>query len=116
MHEASIVQSIFESTAESMRKEGLSRVTRIKIAVGGMHHLVPEVMNHYFDLMKQEWSGFETAILVMDIIDVKVRCRKCGWFGPVEPPIFMCEHCNSFETDMIQGKELLIESIRGEAD
>ncbi len=115
MHEASIVKAIFESCDEIRKTGEITRVTLIKIIVGGMHHLVPQVMLHYFDLMKKEWCGFESAELEMTIVPVKVTCRKCGWSGEVEPPIFMCEDCGSFETDMIQGKDLVIETIQGEA-
>ena len=116
MHEASIVRAIFESSDEIRKNEGIDRVTRVRIVVGGMHHLVPQVMRHYFDLMRLEWEGFNNAELDMKIVPVQVKCRKCGWSGEVEPPIFICEACGSFETDMTQGKDLFIETIQGETD
>ncbi|MCK4312773.1 MAG: hydrogenase maturation nickel metallochaperone HypA, partial [Candidatus Cloacimonetes bacterium] len=72
-----------------------------------------EVFQMYFDLMKKEYKGFENAELIMEEKDVMVKCKKCNETFLIEDPIFICPNCESFDTEIIQGNELHIESMEG---
>lgn len=113
MHEGAIVHSLLESAKEIREKEKLKEITKVKIVIGNFHQIVQEVMLTNFDFMKTEYEGFENAILSMKEIDVRVKCLNCQHEFVINEPIFMCPNCDSFDTELISGKELYIETIEG---
>ncbi|MEA3499830.1 MAG: hydrogenase maturation nickel metallochaperone HypA [Candidatus Marinimicrobia bacterium] len=114
MHEGAITQSIFDSAIEIKKKEKLKNISTIKIVVGEYHQIVKEVMFTYFDIMKLEYDGFEKAKLEMENVKVNIKCKSCGKSFNIDDPIVICPHCQSFETEIISGKELYIKTITGE--
>ena len=113
MHEGAIVHSLFEIAKEIKEKEKIIEIIELKIIVGKFHQIVEEVMMMHFDLMKAEYKGFENAVLKMKEIDVKIKCKNCGQESILNEPIFFCSNCESFDTELISGKELHIETIEG---
>jgi Zn finger protein HypA/HybF involved in hydrogenase expression len=49
----------------------------------------------------------------MEEKDVKVKCKKCNETFMIEDPIFICPKCESFDTEIIQGNELHIQTMEG---
>lgn len=94
-------------------KENLQEILEVKIVVGKFHQIVEEVMITNFDFMKIEYDGFENAILLMTEKDVNVKCEDCKHEFTIDEPIFMCPKCESFNTELISGKELYIETMEG---
>lgn len=113
MHEGAIVHSLLEIAKDIKDKENLKEITRIKIVVGKFHQIVEEVMLTNFRFMKTDYAGFEKAELLMTEKDVSVKCKSCGHLFTVYEPIFMCPKCDSFDTELISGKELYIETLEG---
>jgi len=113
MHEGAIVHSLFDIAKEIKEKENLIEIKEVKIIVGKFHQIVEEVMTMHFNLMKSEYEGFENSILKMKEIDVKKKCKNCGQESILDEPIFFCSKCESFDTELISGKELHIETIKG---
>ncbi|MBN2460605.1 MAG: hydrogenase maturation nickel metallochaperone HypA, partial [Candidatus Cloacimonetes bacterium] len=85
----------------------------IKVKIGKFHQIVPEVMQTYFKLMKKEYPGFNEAELILEEIDLKLRCKKCQHSYLLQEPLFICDQCGSWETELISGDELYIETIEG---
>lgn len=106
MHEGAIVHSLLEIAKDIREKEDLKEITKIKIVVGKFHQIIEEVMLTNFEYMKTDYEGFENAALSMQEIDVKIKCKNCGIETILNEPIFFCEKCESFETELISGKEL----------
>ncbi|MEA1987306.1 MAG: hydrogenase maturation nickel metallochaperone HypA [Candidatus Marinimicrobia bacterium] len=116
MHEGAIVQSIFDSAIEIKEKENLETISTIKIIVGEYHQIVKEVMFTYFDIMKKDYDGFGNSKLDMKIVPIKVKCHSCNHTFKINDPILICPNCQSFETEILSGKELYIETISGETN
>lgn len=116
MHEGAIVHSLLEIAKDIRRKEELHEITEVKIVVGKFHQIMEEVMLTNFEFMKAEYEGFENAILNIIERDVNVKCKACGHEFRIEEPIFLCPCCDSFETELIAGKELFIESMEGSTE
>ena len=113
MHEGAIVHSLFDIAKEIKEKENLIKINEVKIIVGKFHQIVDEVMDMHFNLMKADYEGFEDAILTMKEIEVRIKCNECEDEFQIDEPIFFCEKCESFDTELISGKELHIETIEG---
>ncbi|RLC55665.1 MAG: hydrogenase expression protein [Candidatus Cloacimonadota bacterium] len=113
MHEGAIIHSLLEIAKDIRIKEELKEILEVKIVVGKFHQIVEEVMITNFDFMKTEYEGFEKAVLLMTEKDVSVKCEDCKHEFTIDEPIFMCPKCHSFNTELISGKELYIETMEG---
>lgn len=113
MHEGAIVHSLLEIAKEIRIKEELKEILKVKIIVGKFHQIVEEVMIANFNFMKIEYDGFDNAVLLMTEKEVRIKCEDCQHEFTIDEPIFMCPKCNSFNTELISGKELYIETMEG---
>jgi hydrogenase nickel incorporation protein HypA/HybF len=113
MHEGSITKSLLALAEKSRKEEDLKEVTRVKIVVGVLHHIIQEVMLMHFDLMKIDHRGFEEAVLEIEERQIKLRCSECCATIELQQAVFICPECHSTETEVIEGNELYIESITG---
>ncbi|MFW6101572.1 MAG: hydrogenase maturation nickel metallochaperone HypA [Bacteroidota bacterium] len=113
MHEVAIVEDMFRIIMEVAKKEQLSRIDRVHFRVGKMMQMVPELFRFAFDSVKEDTIA-ENADLEIEYVPVKMSCRYCGHEFFVEDQSFYCPKCESSDLDLIQGKELLVQSIEGE--
>ncbi len=113
MHEGAIIRSLFEMATKIKTEEKLDKIETITVIAGKFHQIVSEVMFMQFNLMKQEFSGFEKAKLIFQEKEIKVRCEDCGHIFQIDSPVFLCPNCNSLNTEIISGKELHIAKIEG---
>jgi len=91
----------------------LSKVTKVSITFGEMVQIVPEIFEFAFRETVRD-SVVMAAELDIEIAGIRLKCRNCGNDFQPEDNLFWCKICNSYETDIIQGKELFIKSIEGE--
>ncbi len=113
MHEVAIVEDMFRIIMEVAEKEQLSRIDRVHFRVGKMMQVVPELFRFAFDSAKEDTIA-KDAELEIEYVPVKMQCRHCAHEFMVEDQSFYCPKCESSDLDLIQGKELLIQSIEGE--
>jgi hydrogenase nickel incorporation protein HypA/HybF len=113
MHEGAIVNSLLQIAERSKEEAGLATVSTVRIAVGRLHHIVDEVMQAHFDIMKQNIAGFENASLVTETREIKLKCDNCGKTITIDEPVFSCKACGCLSTRIISGDELHIITIEG---
>jgi len=114
MHEASIAQSLIEKTLNTVNKNKLKKVNTINLKIGKLHHIVPEVLINYFNLLKQEYNQLCSSKIIINQPDIIIKCNKCGKKSKIDEPLFICTFCGSPSTKIIQGNELHLMRIEGE--
>lgn len=115
MHEIRIAEDLSVIVLEAARKNSLTKVTKVNISFGRLVQIVPDMFEFAFrETVKN--SVARDAETDIEIIPVKMRCRKCGSNFQVKENTFICDHCSSTDLDIIQGMELFIKSIEGEMD
>lgn len=114
MHEANFTDEIVKAILEELRKYPDYRPKEVKVRVGEMLHLVQEsVKMHY--LTQTKGTPLEGVSLWLEELPVRVRCRMCHEEGGVEDHhLLMCAYCGSPEVDLVNGDEILIDSIQVE--
>ncbi len=113
MHEVAIVEDMFRIIMEVAEREQLSRIDRVHFRIGKMMQVVPDLFRFAFDSAKEDTIA-KDAELEIEYVPVKMQCRGCGHEFLVGDQSFYCPKCESSDLDMIEGKELLIQSIEGE--
>ena len=113
MHELRIAGDLSHIVLEAAQNENLSKVTRVNISFGQMVQIVPDIFETSFREIVRNTIANQ-ALLDIEILPVKMKCRNCGSDFQVENNSFSCNICTSAELDIIQGNELFIKSIEGE--
>ena len=113
MHELTVVSNIFKIILETAEKNNLSRISKISLKVGRQRHLAPDLMKFAFDSVSKKTIA-EHAILNIEKVDIKMKCRSCSREFVVKDNTYLCISCGSPGLETISGKDLLIESIEGE--
>jgi len=114
MHEASIMQSVFEIAFAQVPDDPATRIHRLRLRVGALAGVVPEALEFAFEAMKPETPAAH-ARLEIERVPARLACRACH--GQFEPDFFpaACPTCGNWATEVRQGQELdlvLVEFVR----
>lgn len=113
MHELSLVAELFEILEAQKEKEGFTKITAVKLRCGFLSGVVPECLETAFEIYKKDTLASE-AKLILEVVPVKFRCRRCGQEETAQDLPFSCSTCHSSEVDILDGTELTLVSIEAE--
>jgi len=110
MHELSIITSLIEQVDQICKEQGKSAISKIVLRIGSLEHINTETFLFMFEQTK-EGTPLEQAELNLTIEPVKIQCRKCSEIYEPEDTIWLCPKCNGIGGEIIQGSEIILESI-----
>jgi hydrogenase nickel incorporation protein HypA/HybF len=111
MHELSIVASIVDTVTESLAPYPGARVKEVRLRVGALASVVEDSLQFCYGIATQE-TRLAGSALVINLLPVVVRCEPCGQDVQLEGvQSFRCPRCGAPAGDLIQGRELEIDSI-----
>ncbi|MGC9367274.1 MAG: hydrogenase maturation nickel metallochaperone HypA [bacterium] len=116
MHEASICQSIIETSVNIGTERKLIRIDKIYLMIGNIHHIVDEVLVNYFDIQKNQYPLMADAELIIEKKPLIIKCSMCGEQNELTEPIFICPSCYNRNIEVVQGNELHIIKMEGEVN
>ena len=114
MHELSITQTMLELVLEQARQNGANKVQGINLVIGEMSGVVDDCVRFYFDFLSKETIA-EGARLSFKRVVPKARCLECGKKFTLNGLDWTCPHCRTTRIDIVEGKELVLESIEVDA-
>jgi hydrogenase nickel incorporation protein HypA/HybF len=115
VHELSLVATLFETLIDLAKTNNARRITGVKIQVGALAGVVPELLETAFDIYKKGTIA-EAAVLTIVKPPFTIRCRACG-SETVRPDfVLACTACASTDLEIVHGTELILEKIEIEAD
>jgi len=134
MHEWALAEAVIATVIAESKKEGLEEVTKLKIKIGELQQMDTEI----FEFALNEIAKLQDASLLtnmkieMDIERAIFKCRVCGneWafsatglgegeyeavhFAPEVAHVYVrCPSCKSPDFEVIQGRGVLIDYIKG---
>ncbi len=136
MHEWALADGVVSTALKAAEKEGLNKITKIKIKIGEVQQIEIEV----FRFALQEVIKPQKALLKDTEIEIGtdkaiLKCRNCGheWafsdamkklseeesesihFVPEVAHVYIrCPSCKSPDFELMKGRGVWIESIEGE--
>lgn len=110
MHEYSVVSSLIDVCEKQAKKSNAKQINKITLQVGRLSGIEAHFMESCFDTFKED-TVCHNAQLIMKIIDVEIYCKECKSKRIVLDNNFLCQVCKSTQTEILQGQELLVESI-----
>jgi hydrogenase nickel incorporation protein HypA/HybF len=113
MHEGAIAAALVQDILEVREQEKFNSLKTATVLIGRMHHVVPEVLQNHFRLLKKEHPALARCKLVIEIAPVAVTCRACGKVTVLEQAAFVCPSCNSTHIEISGGREMHLKEIEG---
>ncbi|MHB8171680.1 MAG: hydrogenase maturation nickel metallochaperone HypA [Thermincolia bacterium] len=113
MHEMSLMTSIFNILNRHLEDYPGVKVKIVTLRIGSMTNAVPEVLEFCFSAFA-EGTAAEGARLEIIHVPLKVKCRDCQQESEPLEHHFQCPSCGSLAVDIIQGRELALESMEVE--
>jgi hydrogenase nickel incorporation protein HypA/HybF len=111
MHELSIVESVVDAVTETAARYPGARVKSVKLRVGVLAAVVKESLEFCWELATVG-TPLVGAALVVNTVPIVVHCAACGRDSEIEGvQSLRCPNCGELAADLLQGRELEIESI-----
>jgi hydrogenase nickel incorporation protein HypA/HybF len=111
MHEATIVRNVVDVVTQHLAEEGLSgRVRAVHLRIGQLAATVPDNLRFLFGVLTQD-TPLEGAVLEIEPVNVKMRCRSCGSEYVVDDGDFVCRSCLSSDAELTEGREMIVDSV-----
>jgi len=115
VHELSLIAALFETLLDQARIHNARRIAGVKIQVGALAGVVPELLETAFDTYKKGTIA-EDAVLTIDKPPFTIRCRACGRETVRTDFVLSCPSCDSADFEIVRGTELILEKIEVEID
>ncbi|MCL2216728.1 MAG: hydrogenase maturation nickel metallochaperone HypA, partial [Defluviitaleaceae bacterium] len=87
MHEASIAESILHSATEH---SGGAKVKQIDLVIGESSGILGDSLCMYFDIFAEN-TICQDAIIKIETVKPKLKCKVCGEFFVRKPFCFECD-------------------------
>lgn len=111
MHEYSIAESLISIAINECRKNGFSRIDKVKISVGKASGVMPEALLFAFDVLKIDTIA-ENAKLFIEEKLLSGYCENCmANFTTEDAFIYSCPSCRCSSFKITAGRELDIDEI-----
>src|ERR1700679_1910295 len=110
MHELSIVSSVVETVMESVEAYPGARVVEVRLRVGALASVVVDSLEFCWGIAT-EGTPLEGSRLLVTSVPVVMHCTGCNADVELDGvQSFRCPKCGELCFDLLQGRELEIES------
>jgi len=113
MHEMSVAHGLLSILQDQTKAHGIARITRIRVKVGRLRGIDARQLRLAFEALA-EGGLADGAALDVEEIAAKARCRACGAVWQAPDYRFQCPECAAADSEILEGRELFIESFDGE--
>ncbi len=130
MHEWALAEAVIAAASEIAKKEELREVREVRIKVSELQQIELDVLEFALSQLKPE--NFIDAKFRIEVVKAQLRCRVCGhsWLFKEEkldkntteaihfiPEVahtyIKCPKCGSPDFEILEGRGLWLESIKG---
>jgi hydrogenase nickel incorporation protein HypA/HybF len=114
MHEASIMQTVFDLALARLQQEAATRIVRLRLRVGVVAGVVPEALAFAFEAMKADTPA-AGAELDIERVPARLACHYCQREFETETFPAPCPGCGNWAAEVRHGRELdlvLVEFVR----
>lgn len=110
MHELSLCNDLLSQVVAIAAQNNAQSVASITVQIGALAGVEPVLLDSSFSLIKAGTVA-EHAELIMQTAPVIVLCRMCGAQSEVAANRLLCNACQSHETALLSGDELILASV-----
>lgn len=130
MHEWALAEAVISTVSQIAEKEGIKEVAEVKIKVGELQQIEPDVLQ--FALSQLKTSKLEKTKFNIHTVKAELKCRVCQYkwifkkermnketaeaihFIPEIAHVYIkCPKCGSPDFEILEGRGIWLESVRG---
>lgn len=111
MHELGVVFEVIKAVDRVANDEGIDKVGGIVLQIGELSSMIPAYVETCFPAAIYGKSRYDNTKLEIEIIEGKAECRECGKVFNVKKYEGYCPNCNSFDKELITGREFILKEI-----
>ena len=112
MHELSLCSEIVRIVeANSAGRAVLS----VELRIGMARQVVPATLANCWEVITER-GPLAGAVLEIEHVPVRLRCRDCDTVSQISTPSFRCSGCDGTDLQMVSGDELSVVAIDVESD
>lgn len=113
MHELAITEGILKIAVKEAEKNNVKKVLSIKLKIGELSGVVPDLIQEYFNIVSQETVA-EKAKIIIERIPGRIKCLDCGTESPIEKMRIKCPSCAGYNVKITAGREYYVDSMEVE--
>ncbi len=113
MHEMSVAHGLLSILQDQAEAHGIARISRVRLKIGRLRGLEARQLRLAFEALA-EGGLADGAALDVEEIAAKARCRACGAVWRAPDYRFECPECAAADAEILEGRELFIESFDGD--
>lgn len=102
---------VAEAVDRAARAAGATAVLGITLEVGEMTEAIPDALQFAFEVLQESNPLLAGAELHINMVKPRSRCFECDAEYDHDRFHMLCPECGSAFTQLLQGKELRIESM-----
>ena len=110
MHELSLCDDLLGQVVAIAAQNNAKSVESITVQIGALSGVEPILLESAFALIRVGTIA-EQAELIMQTSPVIVLCHSCGSQSETIANRLLCNACQSHETSLISGDELILASV-----
>jgi hydrogenase nickel incorporation protein HypA/HybF len=110
VHELSLCEDLLSQVITIAAQHNAASVESITVQIGALSGVEPLLLESAFALIKVGTLA-EEAELILQTAPVIVLCGKCGTQSEVAANRLLCKACQSHETTLLSGDELILASV-----
>lgn len=110
MHEFSLARSVVDIAEYEVKKAHAKKVTSISLKIGTCVGVEPDAFKFAWQSAVKD-SVLEDAERIIYNVEGKAHCRDCHSEFVFDELYDPCPECGSYNKDILQGREFLVESM-----
>lgn len=111
MHELGIVFELIKQVDEVADANEVDKVEAIIVQVGELSSVVPHYLEECFPAAIDGMPRYSDTELKIEILPGVAECSGCHHYFNVAENEGYCPKCNSFDKELVQGREFNIKEI-----
>ena len=113
MHEVGLMQDAMEIAERWARRQGATRIHRIRMRVGIQSGVVPDALEFAFEAISPATMA-AGGRLDIEPVPVVCRCTGCRSEFVPEGPFYVCPRCGALSVDILSGREIEVTTLEVE--
>lgn len=109
------MNGILQASFDAAKNAGATKITDIRITIGELSEVQEVSLEFAFEALTPDTMA-EGATLSITKLPARSRCLKCGAEYEHDRFQMACPECGDYHTELLQGRELRIDSIETEDD
>ncbi len=110
MHELGVTESIAAICLKHAQRNNARRIIKVNVKLGELAGIVDHYVSFYWDMVTRDTIA-QGAELNFIKVPVVAYCKECEERFAVEEFDLTCPRCGRADTELVSGREFMVESI-----